>query len=114
MPEAPRSARARPGRLQRAQLWRRWRIQTGEIRQACIRVWSYAEACCFQTSGTGQFRPCSGADPHIGRVGDLAHVEEVKIELVCQDALIRDAVAALKKAHPYEEPAYEVWRLEEI
>ena len=72
------------------------------------------EACCFQTSGTGQFRPCSGADPHIGRVGDLAHVEEVKIELVCQDALIRDAVAALKKAHPYEEPAYEVWRLEDI
>lgn len=72
------------------------------------------EACCFQTSGTGQFRPCSGADPHIGRVGELAHVEEVKIELVCQDALIRDAVAALKKAHPYEEPAYEVWRLEDI
>ncbi|MGB8713197.1 MAG: NGG1p interacting factor NIF3 [Onishia taeanensis] len=70
------------------------------------------EACCFQTSGIGQFRPLSGADPHIGRVGDLSLVEEVKIELVCQDALIRDAVAALKKAHPYEEPAYEVWRLE--
>lgn len=72
------------------------------------------EACCFQTSGIGQFRPLSGADPHIGRVGDLSLVEEVKIELVCQDALIRDAVAALKKAHPYEEPAYEVWRLEDF
>jgi len=70
------------------------------------------EACCFQTSGIGQFRPLSGAAPHIGRVGDLSLVEEVKIELVCKDALIRDAVAALKKAHPYEEPAYEVWRLE--
>ncbi|MDI4638725.1 MULTISPECIES: NGG1p interacting factor NIF3 [Halomonadaceae] len=72
------------------------------------------EACCFQTAGIGQFRPLSGADPHIGRVGGLSHVEEVKIELVCQDELIRDAVAALKKAHPYEEPAYEVWRLEDF
>lgn len=72
------------------------------------------EACCFQTSGIGQFRPLGGADPHIGRVGDLSHVEEVKIELVCRDALIRDAVAALKRAHPYEEPAYEVWRLEDF
>lgn len=72
------------------------------------------EACCFQTRGTGQFRPLAGADPHIGQVGDLERVEEVKVELVCSDALIRDAVAALKAAHPYEEPAYEVWKLEDF
>ena len=72
------------------------------------------EACCFQTRGTGQFRPLSGADPHIGQVGELEYVEEIKVELVCNDALIRDALAALKAAHPYEEPAYEVWKLEEI
>ncbi|WP_129139111.1 NGG1p interacting factor NIF3 [Modicisalibacter coralii] len=72
------------------------------------------EACCFQTRGLGQFRPLAGADPHIGRVGDLEHVLELKVELVCADALIRDAVAALKAAHPYEEPAYEVWKLEDL
>lgn len=72
------------------------------------------EACCFQTRGTGQFRPLAGADPHIGRVGDLERVEELKVELVCRDARIRDAVAALKAAHPYEEPAYEVWKLEDF
>ncbi|GGX91840.1 hypothetical protein GCM10007160_19180 [Litchfieldella qijiaojingensis] len=72
------------------------------------------EACCFQTLGTGQFRPLDGANPHIGQVGDLEQVEELKVELVCKDSLIRDAVAALKAAHPYEEPAYDVWTLEEI
>ncbi|WP_136253920.1 NGG1p interacting factor NIF3 [Onishia niordana] len=72
------------------------------------------EACCFQTAGTGQFRPTNGADPHIGRVGELEYVQELKIELVCHETLIHDAVAALKKAHPYEEPAYEVWRLEDL
>lgn len=70
------------------------------------------EACCFQTRGTGQFRPLEGADPHIGRVGDLEQVEELKVELVCEDALIKEALAALKEAHPYEEPAFDVWRLE--
>ncbi|EPC02619.1 NIF3 1 [Litchfieldella anticariensis FP35 = DSM 16096] len=72
------------------------------------------EACCFQTPGTGQFRPLDGATPHIGKIGDLERVEELKVELVCEDSLIRDAVAALKAAHPYEEPAYDVWRLDDI
>ncbi|MCE8015958.1 NGG1p interacting factor NIF3 [Halomonas sp. MCCC 1A17488] len=72
------------------------------------------EACCFETRGTGQFRPLAGADPHIGRVGDLAKVEEVKVELVCEDHLIRAAVDALRRAHPYEEPAYDVWKLAEL
>ncbi|WP_136068783.1 YqfO family protein [Modicisalibacter radicis] len=72
------------------------------------------EACCFQTPGTGQFRPLDGADPHVGRVGELERVAELKVELVCRDDRIHAAVAALKLAHPYEEPAYEVWRLEDI
>ncbi|MDI5922973.1 NGG1p interacting factor NIF3 [Halomonas sp. LR5S13] len=72
------------------------------------------EACCFQTQGMGQFRPLEGADPHIGRVGDLEQVEELKVELVCEDALIGEAVAALTAAHPYEEPAFDVWRLADL
>lgn len=72
------------------------------------------EACCFQTRGTGQFRPLEGADPHIGRVGDLERVEELKVELVCEGGRIREAVAALKAAHPYEEPAYDVWSLADL
>lgn len=77
------------------------------------RLGNYA-ACCFQTRGVGQFRPLAGADPHIGRLGTLTHVDELKIELICHDELIHAAVAALKRAHPYEEPAYEAWLLAEV
>lgn len=72
------------------------------------------EACCFQTPGQGQFRPLDGAAPHIGQVGALSHVEELKVELVCEDDYLEAAVAALKLAHPYEEPAYEAWRLADV
>ena len=72
------------------------------------------EACCFETRGTGQFRPLDNANPHIGQVGELEKVEEVKVELVCEDRLIHAAVAALRAAHPYEEPAFDAWRLESL
>ncbi|ALM53160.1 NIF3 1 [Halomonas huangheensis] len=77
------------------------------------RIGNY-EACCFQTPGRGQFRPLDGATPHIGAVGDLETVNELKVELVCEDSLIAVAVAALRLAHPYEEPAFDVWRVEEF
>lgn len=70
------------------------------------------EHCCFESLGTGQFRPLPGASPHLGEIDQLEQVAELKVELVCEDALIQAAVAAMKAAHPYETPAYEVWRLE--
>lgn len=77
------------------------------------RLGHYA-ACCFQTRGTGQFRPLAGAEPHIGSVDSLTCVEELKVELACNDEVIHAAVAALRLAHPYEEPAFDVWQLAEI
>lgn len=70
------------------------------------------DSCCWQVAGQGQFRPLAGADPFIGSQGKIETVEEYKVELVCADALIAAIVAALKQAHPYEEPAYQVWKLE--
>ena len=72
------------------------------------------DSCCWQVLGTGQFRPLAGAQPHLGEVGSLETVHEYRIELVCEDSLIHSAVSAMKLAHPYEEPAYDVWRLENI
>lgn len=69
------------------------------------------EACCFQTRGQGQFRPLEGARPHIGAVNTLETVEEYRVELICEDHRIRAAITALIEAHPYEEPAYDVWPL---
>ncbi|PSJ46756.1 NGG1p interacting factor NIF3 [Zobellella endophytica] len=69
------------------------------------------DQCCFETRGLGQFRPLAGASPFIGQPGELEQVAEVRVELVCDDHLIRAAVAALRATHPYEEPAFDSWPL---
>lgn len=70
------------------------------------------DSCCWQVLGGGQFRPLAGSSPFIGAEGRVEFVDEYKVELVCSDELIAAVVAALKAAHPYEEPAYQVWKLE--
>ena len=77
------------------------------------RIGNYQQ-CCWQTQGEGQFLPLSGADPHIGQLGALERLMEYRVELVCDDTLIKQAVSAMKQAHPYEEPAYDVWRLADL
>ncbi|MGO4999756.1 NGG1p interacting factor NIF3 [Oceanisphaera sp. W20_SRM_FM3] len=72
------------------------------------------EQCCFETRGTGQFKPLNAANPFIGEVGQLEQVAEVRVELVCDDTLIRSAITALRAAHPYEEPAFDVWQLSDL
>ncbi|QIB51044.1 YqfO family protein [Pseudomonas sp. OIL-1] len=72
------------------------------------------EHCCWQVLGQGQFRPGAGAQPFIGKPGELEKVAEYRVELVCSDDLVAESVAALKAAHPYEEPAYDVWLLAEF
>jgi hypothetical protein len=70
--------------------------------------------CAWQVLGSGQFRPLDGSQPFIGEAGQVERVEEWKVELVVADELIVAVVAALKLSHPYETPAYEVWRLEDF
>ncbi len=72
------------------------------------------EHCAWQTLGQGQFRPLDGSQPFLGQTGQVEVVEEWKVELVVADELIVQVVAALKQSHPYETPAYEVWRLAEV
>ena len=72
------------------------------------------EHCAWQTLGQGQFRPLDGSQPFLGQTGQVEVVEEWKVELVVADELIAQVVAALKQSHPYETPAYEVWRLAEF
>jgi len=67
--------------------------------------------CAFQSPGTGTFRPRQGADPFIGRVGELERVEELRLEVLVPARCLDGAVAAMKAAHPYEEVAYDVYPL---
>ena len=75
------------------------------------RIGNY-DCCSWETLGRGQFRPGSGSKPFIGQQGELETIDELKVELVCRDEIIHKAVQAMKEAHPYEEPAYDVVKLE--
>ncbi len=72
------------------------------------------DQCCFETLGTGQFRPLEGSSAFLGSVGDVKKVAETRVEMVCENNLIDGVIDALKVAHPYETPAYEVYTLEDF
>jgi hypothetical protein len=67
------------------------------------------ERCSWYTRGTGTFLADEGADPAIGRVGEEEHVEECRVELVVPAEHARAAVDALRRAHPYEEVAFDLY-----
>lgn len=64
------------------------------------------DSCCFEHQGVGQFRPLKGSEAFIGKVGDLEKIQEVKIEMICEDHLFENVIKAMKQNHPYETPAY--------
>jgi hypothetical protein len=69
------------------------------------------EHCCFQVQGAGQFRPLAGSTPFVGKQGDLESVVEWRVEMLCPEEVLDAVLAALRLAHPYEEPAIDVWQL---
>lgn len=68
--------------------------------------------CSFRTEGTGTFRPTGGANPTVGAVGRDEEVPEHRVEIVLPAPLEGRVLAALRAAHPYEEVAYYLQRLE--
>lgn len=74
------------------------------------RIGDYAEAA-FTGSGVGQFRPLAGALPAIGAVGELERVVESRIEMVLPRSARAGVLAALRAAHRYEEPAFDLIEL---
>ena len=64
------------------------------------------EGCAWQTKGVGQFTPLEGSDPYLGQRGRLQTVIEVKLEVIVAESKINAVIEAIKRSHPYEEPAY--------
>ena len=69
------------------------------------------ERCSWYTEGTGTFRPLPGATPTVGEVGEEEHVAELRLETVFPSQRRDEIVAALRRAHPYEEPAFDIYEL---
>ena len=69
------------------------------------------ERCAWSTTGEGTFRPLAGANPTLGDVGAVVRVTEARVEMVLPRHRRRAVVEALRAAHSYEEPAYDVFEL---
>jgi hypothetical protein len=69
------------------------------------------ERCSWYTAGTGTFFAGESTEPALGERGREEHVPELRVETVVPGEALADVVAALREAHPYEEPAYDVYPL---
>lgn len=64
--------------------------------------------CSFSINGKGRFKPSENADPHIGEANKLEVVEEEQISVNCDLKEAKRVIAALRAAHPYEEPLIDI------
>ena len=69
------------------------------------------ERCSWYAAGTGTYLGGAGTNPTLGEAGREERVAELRVETVVPDDRLAHVVAALKEAHPYEEPTYDVYPL---
>lgn len=72
------------------------------------------DRCTFRLDGIGTFRPLHGSNPTVGRIGEVERVEETRLEMIAPRAARPSVVTALRSAHPYEEPAFDVVELADL
>ncbi|CAH2715424.1 GTP cyclohydrolase 1 type 2 [Neobacillus rhizosphaerae] len=68
--------------------------------------------CSFTAEGTGRFLPGDNTNPFVGQPRLLEEVDEVRIETIVPEPLLKKTITAMLKAHPYEEVAYDVYPVE--
>lgn len=68
--------------------------------------------CTFQSIGVGTFMPKEGANPYIGETNNIEHVDEIKLETIVSQVNLNKALSKMIDAHPYEEVAYDLFKLE--
>lgn len=67
--------------------------------------------CSNSYMSKGRSLPSANANPYIGKPGKLEVIEEEAIEVVCNREKAKAVIAAMKKAHPYEEVAFDIYQL---
>lgn len=88
-------------------------VQAALFAAGAGQIGDYRE-CSWRVAGTGQFRPVAGANPTLGEIGRVETVAEDRLEVVAPAALRTAILGALRSAHPYEEPAFDVLELAAI
>jgi dinuclear metal center YbgI/SA1388 family protein len=74
------------------------------------RIGEYRE-CSFRLAGTGTFFGSDASNPTVGQKGRREDVSEWRLEVVCPEGKVQEVVAAMRQAHSYEEPAFDLYPL---
>lgn len=67
--------------------------------------------CSFRNKGTGTYRPGSSSEPFVGNVGEITHADEIRIEIVVRKSDLNSVIEQVRKNHPYETMAYDIYPL---
>ena len=67
--------------------------------------------CSFRLAGTGTFFGGDATNPTVGQKGRREEVSEWRLEAICPEADVERVIQAMRKAHSYEEPAFDVYLL---
>ena len=70
------------------------------------------EFCSYRSTGIGTFKGSSESNPFIGKQGEFENVEEIRLEMIVPEWKIENVIKAMKKSHPYEEPAFDIYPTE--
>ena len=85
-------------------------VRTALFEAGAGRIGDY-EHCSWYTQGTGTFFGGEGTNPSLGEAGREQRVAELRLETVFPEEKQDEVIAALRRAHPYEEPAFDVYAL---
>ena len=86
------------------------RVRSALFEAGAGRIGDY-ERCSWYTEGTGTFLAGVGTSPNVGQPGREERVAELRLETVFPAERQDEVLAALREAHPYEEPAFDVYEL---
>ncbi len=88
-------------------------VRTAICNAGAGRIGEY-ELCSYASDGTGTFKGGNATSPTIGQAGRFERVEEARLEVPVPANRLADVLSALRTAHPYEEPAFDVYPLESV
>lgn len=83
------------------------------FRVGCGNIGNYS-SCSYNICGEGTFCAEEGSNPFCGSIGELHTEKEIKVEVILPKYLTNKAVSAIKRVHPYEEPAFDIYQLKNI
>jgi dinuclear metal center YbgI/SA1388 family protein len=86
------------------------RVREALCQAGAGRIGEYSD-CSFRTAGIGTFRGSASTKPFVGKAEHLEEAEEWRLEVLLPESLRGDVVDVLCRAHPYEEPAYDLYPL---